>query len=480
MTGAVAASTISRALIRPKLLVLVVLEQLRPDGINEISGQLSTGGLRRILYRGSHFPDCRNLASTFSSSSLTTLATGAWPSQHGIVADRWYDPRAKTEVRASGELLLATTLCAQVAAAPRRSAFVLGVDPTHTGLFAGSSGVRQFWLNPMGQFMTLGDPPDWLLEFNALDPIENKHNAKWSSSEARPGAPPLRTLTWDPDHPEQFLNLYRASPFLQEAQFGLAARLIEKERLGAKDTEDFVCIIASSTALLGHETGATNPLMREMVLALDRHLQFFMGKLDAAVGENGYNLVLVGAHGAPPLPPEDARKRMAVQGESVALAVDKVLQASDSGRVAKYIYPFLYLNTDGFRDPAPLREAAARAAMQHPAVAGFYTADAACSEHDAWALRFANSFNIKRSGDLMLSYRPEYVEEFGQNRGVSYGSLYNYDVQVPLALYGPSFRQGVFEAPVESVDVATTLSRLLGVSEPSSSVGRVLGEAFSE
>jgi arylsulfatase A-like enzyme len=171
---------------------------------------------------------------------------------------------------------------------------------------------------------------------------------------------------------------------------------------------------------------------------------------------------------------------MAVPGDAIAAPIDKALQASDRGKVTKYIYPFLYLDTSGFRDPAPLREAAARAAMENPAVAGFYTADGACSEHDAWAVRFGNSFHAKRSGDVMLSYQPEYVEEFGAGRGVSYGSLYNYDVKVPLAFFGPSFRDHVFEAPVESVDIAPTLARLLGVSTPSSAVGRVLGEAFNE
>jgi hypothetical protein len=118
--------------------------------------------------------------------------------------------------------------------------------------------------------------------------------------------------------------------------------------------------------------------------------------------------------------------------------------------------------------------------MEHPAVAGFYTVDGYCSSHDAWATRFGNSFHIRRSGDLMISYRPEYVEDFGQGRGISYGSLYNYDTRVPLCLYGPSFRTGVFEQPVELVDVAPTLARVMGVGAPSSSMGRVLSEAFAE
>src|SRR5882762_8183975 len=95
MAGGAATLALGRAVTRPKLLVLVVLEQIRQDYIDSILGQLGPGGLRRAMYRVAHFPDCRHLASTFPATSLTTLATGAWPSQHGIVADRWFDRATK-------------------------------------------------------------------------------------------------------------------------------------------------------------------------------------------------------------------------------------------------------------------------------------------------------------------------------------------------------------------------------------------------
>jgi arylsulfatase A-like enzyme len=112
-------------------------------------------------------------------------------------------------------------------------------------------------------------------------------------------------------------------------------------------------------------------------------------------------------------------------------------------------------------------------------VAGYYTAGGACSVADGWERRFRNSFHPKRSGDVMLSYLPEYVEEYGQGRGISYGSLYNYDVRSALMFYGPQFRAGIFDAPVESIDVAPTIARALGVAAPSSSTGRVLTQAFA-
>ena len=121
---------------------------------------------------------------------------------------------------------------------------------------------------------------------------------------------------------------------------------------------------------------------------------------------------------------------------------------------------------------------AAEAVLSQRAVEGYFTAWGQCSTSDEWRHRFENSFHLRRSGDLMVSYRPEYVEAFNKDRGVSYGSLYNYDAYVPLFFYGPQFRAGTFETPVDAVDVAPTLARAMGVADPSSSMGRVLSEAL--
>jgi len=169
---------------------------------------------------------------------------------------------------------------------------------------------------------------------------------------------------------------------------------------------------------------------------------------------------------------------MAVPGESLAQAVQRKLALAKTGRIEKYLYPFLYLDYTGGRAPETVALAVARAAMEEEEVAGFYTAGGECSVHDEWERRYGNSFHPLRSGDVMLAYQPGYVEDYGGGRGVSYGSLYDYDIKVPLCLFGPQFRAGSFEAPVEAVDLAPTLARAIGVTPPSSSVGRVLGEAF--
>jgi hypothetical protein len=197
-------------------------------------------------------------------------------------------------------------------------------------------------------------------------------------------------------------------------------------------------------------------------------------------GEGAFTLALAGAHGAPRLPFPAARPRMAVSGEQLAQTIQATLFTQGLPSVAKYIYPFLYLRPSATRDPETARMAAGRAALENPAVAGYYTAGGYSSIRGDWDRRFANSFHALRSGDVMLSYRPSYVESLGRDRGISYGSLYNYDARVPMAFYGPQFRAGVFEQSVNAVDFAPTLAHAAGVDPPAAAVGRVLGEALAE
>ncbi len=463
---------------RPKLLVLVLLEQLRGDSLIAALPQCSAGGFRRLLEKGAFFRDCRHLASTFPASTITTLATGTWPAEHGIVAGAWYDRDSGKAVPASVEALLASTLAAEVAESEQTRVFVVSLDSQQGSLFAGTAAAKRYWVDNSGEFATLGEPPDWLATYNADHPLDSLHDAKWQALGTKADAPALRVLNYSPDRLPEFVSLYRSSYFAQKAQFEFAGELITRERLGQDTSLDVLCLLLGSSELLGYETGADSPLMEQMVLQADRQMEVLLNQLGKVPGENGFTLVFAGAHGVPPTPSAEARRRMVVGGEGLAETVERALAATGNGHVEKYLYPFLYLDTRGFRDPEPLRMAAGRAAMQHPAVAGFYTVGGGCSTRDEWERRYRNSFHVTRSGDVMLSYRPGYVEDYGNGRGISYGSLYNYDVCVPLCFYGPQFRAITVEDQVHSVDIAATLARVMDVPTPSSSVGRVLNEAL--
>ncbi len=464
--------------IRPKLLVILVLEQFRSDYVDSLLPQMTPGGFRKLLDKSAWFPDCRHLASGFTSTALATLATGAWPAQHGIVADSWYERATKTRVHASDEALLAGTVMSE-AAESNCNVSVVALNPMHARLFAGTQKADFYWMDDRGQFQTNGDAPFWLGPYNDRKPLDRLHDSRWMVPGVRADAPALRTLTYDARHPEQFLTLYKASPFAQDSLFDFVGELITAEGLGQKNTQDVLCVIESSTELLGYETGARNPLMDQMVLHLDRRLEALLAQLTRSHGDAGFNLAMMGAHGAPDALAAGTRARMAVDGEALARKVDTALAARGLGRVEKFLYPFLHLDSTGFRDAEEIRKAAGQVLLEQPQVADYFTAEGASSVKNEWQVRLRNSFHSRRSGDVMVSYPFGYVENFGQGRGISYGSLYNYDACVPLCFYGPQFRAGVFERTVEAVDVAPTIARVLGVEDPTSTTGRVLAEALA-
>ena len=287
------------------------------------------------------------------------------------------------------------------------------------------------------------------------------------------------------DDPGEYQALYRSSPFAQETQFEFLRAAIAEEKLGQGPALDFIGVVLSSMAWLGYEVAADSPLMREMVLHLDRQIEATLEALTRLAGAGNFGIAFTAAHGAPD---HDGRR---VDGAAVAQAVDLALSAAydvskvKNRYVERFVYPFLYLNRSQLQrydiDPRQARRKAGEAALQAGlGVAAYYTADGICSMSGEWLRRFQNSFNALRSGDVMLAYEPGAVEDYGGGRGISYGSLYNYDVQTPLLFYGsPVPRRSPMVAPVESVDIAPTLARALRVATPSSSTGRVLGAVFA-
>jgi len=248
--------------------------------------------------------------------------------------------------------------------------------------------------------------------------------------------------------------------------------------------------VLGSMALLGYETGSDSALMGQMTQHLDLQIQRTLEVLNKTPGKNNYNLIFAAAHGASPEPDPALRAQKAISGEAVARAIAKALGDRIDGGAAKnvyvdkYVYPFLYIKLEALqKQNFPARDArrlAGEAALRLPGVAGYYTADGDCSHTGEWRRRFENSFNRIRSGDVMLSYEPGSVEDFGARRGVSYGSLYNYDTSVPLFLYGAQFARKLIDRAVELVDVAPTVARAAGIAAPSSATGTVLVEAYAD
>ena len=467
------AASASRAAERPRppLLLVLVAEQFRPDYLAKWRSQFAPGGFRRLLDEGSVYLDCRNLSSTFTASSLATLGSGCYPATHGIVADYWYDPVSKERIRASGSLLRATTMGDHIAQGGGR-VYGIGAGGVDVSLVAGAQPGRLFSMDARGQFAApehRNGELAWFAGFQESHNPDQVRGSRWLALGAPPGSPALRVLEYDAARPQDFDLLFRASPFAQASTFDLVRELLEHEKLGRGDALDCLVVVTTAMAALGYETGTDSPLMQQLVFHLDRSIEATLDYLSQSYGPGNFTVVFTGAHGATRVP----EGRRAIAGEELAKAVNEALGGE---AVERYVYPFLYLRAGPrTRDG---RLAAARSALKVPGVTGFFTADGDCSHHGEWRRRFENSFHAQRSGDVMLQYAPEYVEEYGSGRGISYGSLYNYDAQIPVIFFGPQFNAEKAERTVEFTDIAPTLARACKFALPSSSTGRLLSEAF--
>ena len=463
---------------RSKLVIWLIPEVLRYDTLLAAEAWLRPGGLRRLMEEGAFFPDCSLNASSFSSSALATFQTGAYPAGHGIVADRWAE---RALVAATPSKLQASTLSEQVRLAdPRNRTFWIGAAGGLGQLGAGLAKPDNstiYETDSKGKFqLTAGPANNWSSSFAAKNAPDEPRAFEWRAMHAAAGAPPLRSFRIDEAKPLESLRGWQASPFGLSYEFDFLTALIRNQKLGRGPAGDLVTVVLDSFGDLARAEGGDSPLMRELLLHLDAEIENLLAFL-AADGVEA-TLAVTGLHGAPDAPGDGRR----VNGQALATSVEKALArhygASPTRRIETYIYPFLYLKNQE-KVTREMRLAAGKAALASGPVQAFYTADGDCSHTGEWAQRMRNSFHATRSGDVMLSYLPGHMEDTGEARGVSFGSLYNYDVRVPAMFWGPGFSEQDFEDRIAAVDVAPTLARVLDVAAPSSSVGRVLAEAFA-
>jgi predicted AlkP superfamily pyrophosphatase or phosphodiesterase len=420
---------------RPKLFVVLVAGHFRPDYFDTHAATFSNGGFKRLLAGGSYFPNCFQQSVSFGSSGVATIATGTYPVTHGIISDRWFDTSSLSVITAQASSLEATTFAAAFLASDSRNRiFSIGQDPLQTRIL---SGVTPFTPATSHQLA-----PD------------TSARLSWTASGVR--AAPLRTL--DPGNANEFDMLWRSSPWSQSAEFSFARELVSVNKIGKSEGIDLLLVNLESLASLGLEAGANSPLVFDMVNRLDREVEILLKFLDDTVGENAYQVAFTAAHGIC----NSAEKHIAAQEIAHLL--------SNSCDLEAYIYPYIYL-----------RSGAIETALKSiPQVAAWYTASGSCSHTGVVRQRLRNSFHTRRSGSAMIAYAPSVVEEYAGNRGISYGSIYNYDTRVPVIFFGPQFRAIEIEDSVELSSFAPTLCRALGVEFPSTSSGRVLSAAFRQ
>jgi hypothetical protein len=497
---------------RPKLIVVVVIDQLRGDYLERYRKQFGEGGFRLFLDHGSYFTDCNyDYANTRTAPGHATLFSGAYSDGHGIAANEWWDPQKKRMVTsveddntkivgaastgpgASPHNLLADTLGDELKLATQGKArvFALALKDRSAILAAGFSADGVYWTDSkMGTWITStyyrNELPSWAQQFNSAHGPQQYWNREWKDS----GGNILRTTA--PRNGKSgsaagFMEVVGSTPFANDYEFQFARQLIAAEKLGEGPATDLLIIGLSANDILGHQVGPDSPQMDAMLVSTDRQMADFFDFLGHQLGLANVWLALSADHGISPLPTAAAKLHIPAANlghEALRTQLNTAL-GNKLGHPAEFVktfdYPMAWLNEDAFTSLHVKEEDAERevgVAMQKLGMRGYFTRSQLAEgevPNSEMGRRYLHSYSPQGGWYVMGVPAPYTV---GPLTGTDHASPYTYDTHVPLALYGVPFQPGTYRTHSEPVDLAVTLASLLGINAPTHAIGRVLAEAL--
>lgn len=504
----------------PRLIVVLVADQFRDDFLDRFRPAFAAKGFRRLEAEGARFTDCTiPYVQTLTAPGHATLLTGTTPSVHGIVGNGWYEAREGRDVAAEEDAttravggtqqrggsparLRAETVGDVLRSLTRGAAKVIGIsDKARSAcLTAGPHGTAAYWLDESSGLMQsstyyLSTLPAWADSANAT------RRPAAQSLEWKPLLPPeayAQTLVPEgaPSFPHPLslkaargdtLALLTLSPYALTNLFDFARRAVEGEEMGADDVPDLLALSVSVNDRVGHVFGPDSPEVLDIAARLDRELADFLEFLDRRVGSGRYAIVFTSDHGVATTP-SLARLFEAAAGDSIGPLADSrihdwaedTLNRSFPALGAKRPRGWTASIGEGnvWLDRRALAEAgipvadAARILADSARVSpwfrdGFVSQDLSrAAAGSSLAQQVARGTFPGRSGDVILVSNPFGFFGSGPTLRGDHGSPYRYDVHVPLLLFGWGVRRGVYREPVSTLDIAPTVSLLLGIEEP--------------
>ena len=507
---------------RPKLVVLITVDQLRADLLDRYD-KLFTGGFRRLRDRGMRFTNTTvDHAITVSHPGHVTLATGVVPSRHGIVdaaffeglpgqrhlVDSLQDPSESIvgepeQKGVSPRKILSPTISEWIVAAdPQSRCVALGSGQYSSLLHAGHARPDVYWYSiQAGRYVTSSfyrkDYPDWVDRFNReqLPKLKEASNP-WELRVPEEGrdlafpdemlyeadkvhiAFPHRLEDLDPEGKLADPEVRRKSlawwiattPTLDAATLALARESVTALSLGQRQSMDYLSIVVSQVDDIGHYYGPFSLEQLDNLLRLDQELEELFKFLDAKVGQERVLVALSADHGVPNVPEQDRERgrparRLKVEEVETALEAAKkaasapALTPEEIGiRVAEVLNRFDFV-ADAMT-PGPLLDPGPTC--------------------DPFTALYRNSYRadrVPRFPLFSLTHEGEGAGEYGiavrLTRGTMidldpavHGSPYEVDRQVPMVFMGPGVPTGLSDQRAHTTHLAPTLARLAGIPAP--------------
>ncbi len=517
---------------KPRLVVGIVVDQMRYDYLTRFESHFVEGGFKRLINGGfncknNHF----NYAQTSTAPGHASIYTGTTPSVHGIIGNNWFDKVSSSMVycvsdttyqsigtltdagQMSPHRLNVSTITDQLRLHHQMRSKVIAISLKDRGavLPGGHTANAAYWFqgHAEGKWVSssyyMENLPEWVMDFNASGrvnsykkpwntlknielykesgPDSNRYEHLWEGEEA-PVFPHDIPGLWDQN--DQY-ELIKNSPYGNSITTDFALEVVDNERLGADLITDFLSISYSSPDLVGHKYGVNSKEVQDIYLRLDLELARLLKALDKQVGEGEYTVFLSADHGA---------MHVSSYLEDMKLPAGNISRDSFTPSLEEFL-KYRFGTTDIVRyhtddqlfldhkvidnldmNPREVQEKIAQEILSYDGIDRVYTAYQL--QHSSFlngvSKLIQNGYHQKRSGDIF------YVLEAGFTDyspvGSSHGSPYMYDTHVPLIFYGKGIRKGATHRKTEITDIAPTIAGLLGIAAPNGTTGVPVSEVL--
>ena len=524
----------------PKLVVMIVVDQMRADYVEKFRYQWS-GGLKRLVEQGAWFRAAAYpYAGTETCVGHATISTGAFPLSHGMVGNTWWDQAAQNLVTCTADPAAKNTAYADGSTKGGDSAWRMML-PSYAEELKFQSGratrVVTFSLKARAAITLAGHKADavtwfdtgtgaWVTssvygalpfvdDFARKNPVRGDYGKSWSLSlpksayrydEKAVGAATIEGWAAEFPHPltgraagtgadAVFYEQWATSPFADTYLTEFAVAAVDALGLGRGGGTDYLGLSYSSPDHVGHTFGPRSWEIQDILVRLDHDLDELFRNLDAKVGKGNYVVALSADHGVAPVPADMARTGFDAGVLRLADLKDRIEKALEpfgypQPGVARIVGNELYFSPgvyERLKQDSQAWKALREATLSMPGVRAFYSAEElARGDRTVSETRTAAELGYfaGRSGDLFVLQRPYWLTDSSakpskQTSGTGHGTPYYYDQRVPVLLWGFGIEPGEYFAPVTPADIAPTLAALTGVTLATHE-GRVLREALEK
>ena len=521
---------------RPKLVVGIVVDQMRHEYLYRFYDKFGSDGFKRLMGEGfviknGHY----NYAPTYTGPGHASVYTGTTPAIHGIIGNDFYDKGLKKMVNCVGDpsqtavgglakygqvspfRMLSTTITDELKLATNRTAKVIGVSMKDRGaaLPAGHMADAAYWYDKSsGNFITstyyMKELPAWVKQFNSKNLANIYLQQEWKPllplekyTESGPDASPYErkfkgkeTTTFPYNLPAMRkdngdFDLLAYTPFANDYVTEFAKAALVNEKMGKDAIPDFLCISYSTTDILGHAMGPRSVEVQDLYLRLDKNIADLLKTLDKEVGAGNYTLFLTADHAVG----ENSQflKDQGVPGghfspNRAEAMLREFLEGYFPGKnlIENVSNDQIFLNHEALQG-APktsgldffiVAELIGKYLMTMDGVANYFTEgvlrQGAFDEGGVKGM-IIRGYHPKRSGDVVFVLEPGWMDAWAV-QGTTHGSPYAYDTNVPILFYGKGVKKGESTRRYSITDISPTLSMILNITIPSGAIGNPVSE----